>query len=111
MRIHNRLLAIENILGDNYDLDRLKELVAADAEGRCVVLMVKPGEKVKPVQRPEADPEVVDCVSIYKNGRITYGFHEIGIRKEWVDRWEEEESYMYIPENTAKKEATHENHP
>lgn len=34
----SRLAAIEEILGDDYDLDRLKELVEADKEGRCVVL-------------------------------------------------------------------------
>ena len=33
-----RLLAIEDILGDEYDLDRLRELAQADREGRCVVL-------------------------------------------------------------------------
>lgn len=31
----DRLAAIEDILGDNYDLDRLRELVEADREGRC----------------------------------------------------------------------------
>lgn len=31
----NRLTAIEDILGDDYDLDRLRELVEADREGRC----------------------------------------------------------------------------
>ena len=34
----NRLAAIEDILGDEYDLDRLCELAQADREGRCVVL-------------------------------------------------------------------------
>ena len=33
-----RLTAIEDILGDDYDLDRLRELVEADRVGRCVVL-------------------------------------------------------------------------
>ena len=33
-----RLAAIEDILGDEYDLDRLRELAQADREGRCVVL-------------------------------------------------------------------------
>lgn len=33
-----RLAAIEDILGDEYDLDRLRELVQADREGRCVVI-------------------------------------------------------------------------
>lgn len=34
----DRLAAIEDILGDKYDLDRLRELAQADREGRCVVL-------------------------------------------------------------------------
>ena len=34
----HRLAAIEDILGDEYDLDRLRELAQADREGRCVVL-------------------------------------------------------------------------
>lgn len=34
----DRLAAIEDILGDEYDLDRLRELAEADREGRCVVL-------------------------------------------------------------------------
>lgn len=33
-----RLAAIENILGNDYDLSYLCELVEADREGRCVVL-------------------------------------------------------------------------
>lgn len=42
----HRLAKIENILGDNYDLDRLRELVEADREGRCVVLPCKLGDTV-----------------------------------------------------------------
>lgn len=34
----HRLAAIEDILGDEYDLDRLRELAQADREGRCVVI-------------------------------------------------------------------------
>lgn len=37
-----RLKAIEDILGNEYDLDRLRELVQADREERCVVLPCKP---------------------------------------------------------------------
>lgn len=48
--IVNRLGYIEEILGDEYDLDRLRELAQADREGRCVVLPIggysdKDGEK------------------------------------------------------------------
>ena len=44
--IINRLAAIEDILGDTYDLDRLCELAQADREGRCVVFPCKPGDTV-----------------------------------------------------------------
>ena len=39
-----RLNAIENILGEEYDLDHLRNLVQADREGRCIIAPVKPGE-------------------------------------------------------------------
>ena len=42
----HRLTAIEDILGDTYDIDRLRELVEADREGRCVVRMCKTGDKI-----------------------------------------------------------------
>ena len=35
---YDRLADIEDILGDEYELDGLRELVMADKEGRCVVL-------------------------------------------------------------------------
>ena len=39
--VMGRLASIEDILGDEYDLDRLRELDQADREGRCVVLPCK----------------------------------------------------------------------
>ena len=41
-----RLKLLEDVLGDNYDLDRLRELAQADREGRCVVLPCKVGDPV-----------------------------------------------------------------
>lgn len=41
-----RVSEIEAILGDDYDLDRLQELVEADRDGRCVFLPVKIGTHV-----------------------------------------------------------------
>ena len=38
---YDRLAAIEDILGDEYDLDELREMVQAKREGRCVVLPCK----------------------------------------------------------------------
>lgn len=36
-----RLATIEDILGDDYDMDRLRELVEADRDGRCGIPPVK----------------------------------------------------------------------
>ena len=45
-KTYQRLSAIEDILGDDYDLDRLKELVQADREERCVVHPLKSDDEV-----------------------------------------------------------------
>ena len=45
-QIYQHLLEVEDILGDDYDLDRLRELVEADREGRCVVLPCHIGDPV-----------------------------------------------------------------
>lgn len=42
----DRLAAIEDILGDDYNLDHLQELIQADREGQCLVLACMPGESV-----------------------------------------------------------------
>ena len=44
--ILRRLVDIENVLGEDYNLDRLRELVEADRDRRCVVLPVKVGDTV-----------------------------------------------------------------
>ena len=41
-----RLNQIEDILGDTYDLDRLRELVEADKAGRCVLHPLKAEDEV-----------------------------------------------------------------
>ena len=47
----HRLVTIEDILGDEYDLDRLRELVESDRDGRCVVLPCKIGDTLYRIQR------------------------------------------------------------
>lgn len=42
---------VQDILRDDYDLDRLRELVKADREGRCVVLPCKVGDKIYTTHR------------------------------------------------------------
>ena len=41
-----RLAEIEDILGEDYDLDRLRELVEADRDGRCYIPSVKIGDMI-----------------------------------------------------------------
>ena len=77
--IVERLSEIEDILGDDYDLDRLRELVQADREGRCVVLPVKPGGMVRFARNPRAKHETVDAITIYPDGKMRFGFHEYGV--------------------------------
>ena len=56
---------VEDILGDEYDLDRLRELVQADREEKCVILELKEGDPVyelyylvKGVENPEMELKV-----------------------------------------------------
>lgn len=52
-RVWERLKSIEDILGGDYNLDRLRELVQADREGRCVMTELAPGDEVWVVERDE----------------------------------------------------------
>lgn len=67
----NRLAAIEDILGDEYDIDRLRALVQADKEGRCVVLPAKIGDSIyftflgKIIEK-----QVFSVVTFYNSQRI-----------------------------------------
>ena len=49
----HRLASIEDILGDEYDLDELRETIQAKREGRCVVLPAPLGSQVWRIRYPE----------------------------------------------------------
>ena len=69
--IPNRLAAIEDILGDDYDIDHLRDLVQADREGRCIALPVKTGDNIyftflgKIIEK-----QVFSVVTFYNSQRI-----------------------------------------
>lgn len=46
LNVYNRLAKIEDILGGDYDLDHLRELVQADRDRRCAVAPVKAGDTI-----------------------------------------------------------------
>ena len=66
--MEERLLDIENILGDDYDLDRLRELAQADREGRCVVLPYKPPKVGDVVYEPVYGHGVVRNTITFSDG-------------------------------------------
>lgn len=68
MDLYQRLTAIEDILGDEYDLDRLRELAEADREGRCVVLPVAIGTIVYHITTCKYFPKVLDGTLYDENG-------------------------------------------
>lgn len=69
-----RLAAIEDILGDEYNLDRLRELAQADREGRCVVLPAKPDQIIYQWRKGDDCLSVsrLDGVQVNADGEITY---------------------------------------
>lgn len=72
----DRLADIEDILGDDYDLDRLRELVEADRDERCVVLPCKNGDKVWYItsQREVCEARVTGIwLNIYTNPQMWLG--------------------------------------
>ena len=76
----HRLAAIEDILGDEYDLDKLMELVQAKRKGRCIVLPCKKGDTVWRIVHDAAPHITKDrCTDIkYENRDIWV--HLIGDR-------------------------------
>ncbi|MDY2656406.1 MAG: hypothetical protein SOV75_05255 [Candidatus Limiplasma sp.] len=62
----DRLAYIEDILGDNYDLSRLRDLVQADRDGRCVVL----SEPMSPMVQIPGDTDVYcpNCAQTLSGG-------------------------------------------
>lgn len=78
--IINRLAAIEDILGDEYDLGKLMELVQAKRKGRCIVLPCKKGDTVWRIVHDAAPHITKDrCTDIkYENRDIWV--HLIGDR-------------------------------
>ena len=73
MKIYWRLKEIEDIISDDeseeYDLDRLRELVKADKDGRCVVLPCKIGDTVYSI-RHEQVPDDDYRMSFHTEMRI-----------------------------------------
>ena len=66
----NRVSEIEDILGDNYDLSRLRELVEADRDGRCVILPCKVGDTVYTIAYSMCKWRELDKCAMYCSGHV-----------------------------------------
>ena len=65
-----RLAAIEDILGDEYDLDELRETIQAKREGRCVVLPAGIGDTVHHITTCKNFSQVLDGTMYGPNGEL-----------------------------------------
>ena len=65
-----RLCDIEDILGDEYDLDRLCGLVQADREGRCAVLPAGIGDTVYHITTCKNFSQVLDGTMYGPDGEL-----------------------------------------
>ena len=81
--MRSRLKEIEDILGDDYDLDRLKELVQADREGRCVVLPCKLHDKVFFVENGCVKETEVDSFHNWTSGHWKISTHTDRMFDHW----------------------------
>lgn len=97
----NRLFDIEDILGDDYDLDRLKELVEVDREGRCVVLPCRVGDTLyyiggtyKTLIKPVTVEEVYIGDGVFAVG-VSSGFEAFTLQEnEWYKSKKEAEAAL-----------------
>lgn len=80
----DRLAAIEDILGDEYDLDRLRELAQADREGRCVVLPVKLHDKLYYVDKEQVRETEVESIHNWTSGRWKLSTHTDRQSTHWI---------------------------
>ena len=78
-----RLAQIENILGDTYDLDRMRELVEADKAGRCVVLPCKLHDKVFFIENGGVKETEVDSFHNWTSGRWELSAHTDRMFDHW----------------------------
>lgn len=67
-----RLADIEDILGNDYDLDRLKELVEADREGRCVVLPCKIGDTVYDIRMGKITEKAIISIHFLLSNSVNH---------------------------------------
>lgn len=83
LRALEKSMRIKDILGNDYDLDRLRELVQADREGRCVVLPCKLHDKVFFIENGCVKETEVDSFHNWTSGRWKISTHTDRMYEHW----------------------------
>lgn len=63
---------LSGIFGEDYDLDRLKELVEADREGRCVVLPCKIGDTVYDIRMGKITEKAIISIHFLLSNSVNH---------------------------------------
>lgn len=79
----NRLGEIEDILGEEYSLEKLKEMVRAEKEGRCVVLPCKLRDKVFFIENGCVKETEVESFHNWTSGRWKLSTHTDRMFDHW----------------------------
>ena len=90
--VMGRLASIEDTLGEEYDLERLRELTQADKQERCMVLPCDPGQIVWAVNSLEVSSHQIRQLVRGKDGDfacslLKFPFEDFG-RKVFLTREE-----------------------
>lgn len=83
LRALEKSMRIKGILGNDYDLDRLRELVQADREERCVVLPCKLHDKVFFIENGCVKETEVDSFHNWTSGRWKISTHTDRMYEHW----------------------------
>lgn len=95
-----RLMMIEDVLGDTYDLDHLRDLVQAEKEGRLKALReLEEQQRWIPVgeRLPEESGEYLTYCGEYDGICILY-CDVLKTKTKWRTRWKEVTYWMPLPE-------------
>lgn len=113
---HLKPVTPQEIIGSDADIDRLKELVAADADGRCVVLPCKPSDVTVYEIRDKkhalgvgVHPRHVGCAMVWSGGkyRLCHQGESSLTGENFGKKWH---LTQQAAEAALKEMKTHENH-
>ena len=104
-----QLKELKVVLGEDYDLDRLRELIQADKEGRCTILPFKVGDTVYTniatrYMRKKERPYPIKVCYIGLNEKS--GYFNVVYKNDsmWQFRFEQIGKYVFLTYEEAEQE-------